>query len=96
MQQRPLHDLGDLEGACQLHEQTLTGLRRVLGEEHPTTLSSMRNLTLTRRALGDLDGARQLFERSLAGHQRVLGEDHPDTLRLMNNLTQVRRDLGEL
>jgi tetratricopeptide (TPR) repeat protein len=47
-------DLGDLDGARQLHEQVLAASRRVLGEEHPNTLNSMNNLRAVRRDLGEL------------------------------------------
>jgi hypothetical protein len=47
-------DLGDLQGARELHEQTLAARRRVLGEDHPDTLQSMNNLDLLRRQLGEL------------------------------------------
>ena len=35
---------GDLTGARKLHEETLAIQRRVLGPEHPDTLTSMNNL----------------------------------------------------
>ena len=54
--------------------------RRVLGDEHPDTLTSMSNLAETLRAQGDLAGARALQERGAGGRRRVLGEEHPDTL----------------
>ena len=79
-----------------LTEQTLAGYRRVLGEDHPYTFTSMNNLATTRGDLGDLQGARQLLEQTLAGRRRLLGEDHPDTLASMNYLANVRRELGEL
>jgi hypothetical protein len=58
--------------------------RKVLGEDHPLTLTTMNNLATTRRNLGDLDGARQLQEQVLAGRRRVLGDDHPETLTSIN------------
>jgi hypothetical protein len=82
--------------ALTLDQQILSYRRRLLGEDHPTTLRSMNNLAATLRDLGDLDGARQLHEQTLAGYRRVLGEDHPDTLTSMNNLAELRRELDEL
>ena len=32
--------LGDLQGARDLHEQALAGYRRVLGDDHPNTLTA--------------------------------------------------------
>jgi hypothetical protein len=48
-----LRALGDLQGALQLHEQALSGYQRVLGKDHPTSLTSMRNLADTRRRLDE-------------------------------------------
>jgi tetratricopeptide (TPR) repeat protein len=91
-----LRSRGQYRQALTLHEQALTGLRRVLGDDHPDTLTSMNNLAMTRRAFGDADGARDLHEQALAGRRRVLGQDHPDTLHSMNNLAATRRELGDL
>ncbi len=57
-----LRALGDHAGARELHEQTLAARRRLLGDEHPDTLSSMNNLAETLGALGDHAGARELHE----------------------------------
>jgi hypothetical protein len=43
-----------LDGARQLHEEALAGFRRVLGEDHPDTLTAKRNLATVRRKLGEL------------------------------------------
>jgi Flp pilus assembly protein TadD len=90
------HDLGDLDGACELHEQALAGCRRVLGDDHPNTLISMNNLAMTRYALGDLDGAHELLEQAVAGYRRVLGDDHPTTLNSVNNLAAIKQESRKL
>jgi Tetratricopeptide repeat len=59
-----------------LLEQALAARRRVLGDDHPDTLTLMNNLALTRHALGDLEGARDLLAQALAGYGRTLGDDH--------------------
>jgi tetratricopeptide (TPR) repeat protein len=69
--------------------------RRVLGEEHPETLTSLNNLAETRRALGDAEGARELHEQVVAVRRRVLGEEHPDTLTSLNNLAATLFALGD-
>ena len=51
---------GQHQQALTLEEQTLTTYRRVLGENHPDTLTSMDNLAATLRDLGDFQGARKL------------------------------------
>jgi hypothetical protein len=52
---------------------------RLLGEEHPDTLTSMHNVASTLSSQGDLAGARALQERVLAARLRQLGQKHPDT-----------------
>jgi Tetratricopeptide repeat len=46
--------LGDSHGARELEEQALAGYRRVLGDDHPSTLRAMDNLAAVRRELGEL------------------------------------------
>lgn len=44
--------LGDHQAARDLNEDTLARRRRVLGEDHPDTLTSADNLAVSPRALG--------------------------------------------
>jgi len=57
-----VHALGEYERARQLHEDTLSHRRQVLGEEHPHTLLSADNLAADLRVLGEHERARQLEE----------------------------------
>src|SRR6266508_590527 len=91
-----LRSRGQYQLARELHEQALVGRRRVLGDDHPDTLSTMNNLAVTQRALSDLQGARELHEQALVGCRRVLGDDHPDTLSTMSNLAVTQRALSDL
>ena len=45
-----------MQAARDLDQDTLDRKRRVLGEDHPDTLTSARNLAADLRALGDADG----------------------------------------
>ena len=47
-------DLGNLQRAVELHEQTLTIRRRVLGDDHPDTQASMNKLAELHRELDEL------------------------------------------
>jgi tetratricopeptide (TPR) repeat protein len=87
---------GDLPGARKIHEQVLDVRRRVLGEEHPDTLTSMNNLAQTLYTQGDLPGARKIQEQVLDVRRRVLGQEHPATLTSMNNLAQTLKAQGDL
>jgi hypothetical protein len=44
-------DLGDLKGAHDLHEQALAGLRRMLGDDHPHTLTTKERVSDLRLVL---------------------------------------------
>lgn len=78
---------------CQ--EATLEALRRLLGDEHPDTLTSMVGLADTLFAEGNLSGARELEETVLEARTRLLGRDHPDTLTSINNLAGTLRAQGD-
>jgi Tetratricopeptide repeat len=47
-------NLGDLQGARDLHKQTLVSRRRLFGNDHPDSQTSMRNLAAVRRMLDGL------------------------------------------
>ena len=52
----------------------------MLGEEHPSTLTSVSNLAGVLRNQGKYDEAEQMNRRALEGSEKALGEEHPDTL----------------
>ncbi|MDP9864519.1 MULTISPECIES: tetratricopeptide repeat protein [Streptosporangium] len=87
---RYLAAAGDLARAIPLHEQNLIDYIRVLGADHPDTLSSRNNLASAYRSAGDLARAFPLHEQNLIDRIRVLGEEHPLTVTVRNNLTAAR------
>ncbi|KAF1814281.1 HET-domain-containing protein [Eremomyces bilateralis CBS 781.70] len=62
---------------------------KVLGTEHPDTLTSMANLASTYRNQGRWDAAEELETR-----KTKLGADHPDTLTSIANLASTYRNQG--
>jgi hypothetical protein len=52
---------------------------RVLGPEHPDTLTARGNLAHCTGAAGDAAGARDQFAALLPIEERVLGPEHPET-----------------
>jgi cellulose biosynthesis protein BcsQ/tetratricopeptide (TPR) repeat protein len=88
--------LGDLRGARELQQRSLTVQRRLHGDDHTETISALAELATLSDELGLLGRARELHEEVLAARRRVLGEEHPDTLTAMGNLAQTLRDQGEL
>jgi tetratricopeptide (TPR) repeat protein len=87
---------GDLGTAIPLLEQTLNDRERVLGPDHPDTLTSRNNLAFAYESAGNLAHGTPLFEQTLTDRERVLGPDHPDTLTSRNDLAYAYRAAGDL
>ena len=66
--------------------QVVQTRKRVLGDKHPDTLSSMQNLAFSLQSQARHEEALTLMERCVQLRQRVLGEQHPDTQSSLNTL----------
>ena len=85
-----LSELGDsFAQAIVLGARLLADRERVLGPDHPDTLTARNNLANAYRAVGRADEAITLHEQTLADRERVQGPDHPDTLSSRNNLANA-------
>jgi hypothetical protein len=87
--------LGDSSAAAPfvgpLYRRALESKERVLGAEHPDTLTSVNNLAGCLYALGDAAGALPLYRRALESSERVLGAEHPTTQGFRRNLEFVTK-----
>ena len=63
--------------------------RKVLGPEHPDTLTSMVNLAATFSNQGKYEEAEELELKVLGVHKKLLGPEHPHTLDSMMNLART-------
>ena len=54
-------------------------MRRVLGEEHPDTMTSASNLASSLSDQGKYTDAERINREVLGAKRRVLGEEHPNT-----------------
>ena len=84
-----------VDGAAQL-VAVLAVRKRVLGEEHPLTLTAAGNLALTYGQQGKHAEAETLQVAVLAARKRVLGEEHPNTLTSANNLAATYSKQGQV
>jgi eukaryotic-like serine/threonine-protein kinase len=84
-----------MQKARQMGEEVLEAKRRVLGEEHQSTLASMGNLASVYLDLGLFDEAEAMKRKDLEVTLRVLGEDHPDTQVSLANLGSMLRRRGK-
>ena len=89
--------LGDSAAqAIVIGERLVAASERVLGPDHPDTLTSRDNLAADYHDAGRFDEAISLHEQVLAASERVLGPDHPDTLQSRNNLATAYYGAGRL
>ena len=91
-----LYSQRDLAGARRIQENVLTMSQRLLGQEHPNTLSSMSNLGLFLRGRGRSGGSHTAFEQVVDVRRRVLGEEHPDIVDTMDYLAQTKKAQRDL
>jgi serine/threonine protein kinase/Tfp pilus assembly protein PilF len=78
--------IGLYSSARPLQESALATRRRVLGEEHPDTLTSINDMGFLLRNQGRLAEAEAYYREALEKRRRVLGEEHQETLASINNL----------
>ena len=86
--------LGDAAGALPLFQRALDSRERVLGKEHPDTLTSVNDLAACMQALGDAAGALPLCRRAADGLERLLGPEHPSSRTVRGNYEQCEREVA--
>ncbi|MEV6859215.1 FxSxx-COOH system tetratricopeptide repeat protein [Streptomyces microflavus] len=90
-----LSDAGAASEELLLRRHVLDSETRVLGPDHPDTLTSRNNLATTLNKLGEHQQAADLHRQNLTDSERILGPNHPHTLTSRNNLANALDDLGE-
>ncbi|KAK4652643.1 hypothetical protein QC762_0075260 [Podospora pseudocomata] len=88
-------NLGKYKEAEQMHRQELQLREKVLGKEHPDTLTSMDNLAIVLDSQGKYEEAERMHRQALQLREKVLGKEHPDTLTSMDNLALVLHSQGK-
>jgi hypothetical protein len=69
--------------------------RRVLGDDHPSTLGTANSLSSRLNAMGEHQAARELAEDTLAKQRQILGDNHPATLHTAANLGVIMFNSGD-
>jgi eukaryotic-like serine/threonine-protein kinase len=90
-----LRDLGMLHRAIEPQTRALEIHRRTLGDDHPSTLSSINNMGALLLAQGRYAEVEPYYRQSLEGARRTLGDDHPSTLISINNMGNLLLNLGK-
>ena len=86
-----LNALDDAASALPLYRRALEGSKRVLGPEHPDTLTSVNNLAGCLVRLGDTASALPLFRGALEISERAIGPEHPSTRLIRDNIEYLER-----
>jgi len=87
--------LGNYPAAQVQLESALEIRRRILGDEHSDTVSSMNNLALVYLELSQYDKAEPLIAKALEISRRTLGEEHQKTLASMTNQALLYHQRGQ-
>ncbi len=87
-------EVGRLNDAVLLLEETLNRRKVQQGPDHLDTLNTMNNLAAAYQISGRTGDAVPLFEKVLALRTIKLGHDNPDTLRSLHNLATSYREAG--
>jgi len=85
---------GDWNKAEQLLIEVMDMRKKLLGTEHPSTLTSMANLASTYQIQGRWNEAEQLDVQVMDMSKKLLGTEHPSTLTSMANLASTYWNQG--
>ena len=75
--------------AEKMHRETLRLYKKVLGEEHPNTLTSMSHVAAALSDQGEYVEAEKMHRETLRLYKKVLGDEHPHTLMSMYSLAHL-------
>jgi NAD-dependent oxidoreductase involved in siderophore biosynthesis len=75
--------------AEQLTREVLADRHRVLGDDHPDTLTSRAVLARLAARQGRRAEAEALYRQVIADRTRVLGSGHPDTAAIRDEFAQL-------
>ena len=75
-----LDSQGKYEEAEAMNRQTLERREKVLGLEHPDTLTSVHCLAHLLAKQRRIDESLRLYRRASAGYNTTLGKDYPTTI----------------
>jgi serine/threonine protein kinase/tetratricopeptide (TPR) repeat protein len=86
-----------LHGPAEQHLLQALGIRqKVLGDEAPDSIESMRRLAALLRMQGRLDEAELILGQAVATSRRVLGQNHAETIAALGEMAHLREAQGRL
>ncbi|MFI1681845.1 tetratricopeptide repeat protein [Streptomyces sp. NPDC020607] len=91
-----LQGQGELRKAIDYFRRGVETAERLLGTDHPGTLTALNNLAGVYGLVGDVAREIHMYEHVLDARMRVLGPDHPDTLLSRNNVASASETMGDV
>jgi tetratricopeptide (TPR) repeat protein len=86
---------GKYKEAEEMNRQMLELSEKVLGEDHPATLTSTYCLAYLLQNEKRYGSSLVLYERALLGYQKQLGLDHPTTLACSKHYTSLLEEMTD-
>jgi tetratricopeptide (TPR) repeat protein len=86
---------GRYKAAYEKLSNALMKREKVLGKEHPDTLTSVNNLATVLKDQGKYEAAEGMYRRALDSWEKVLGKEYPGIIISISNLAGVLRDQGK-
>jgi len=73
-----------------MNRQALEGREKVLGKDHPDTLTSVYRLAYLLHQNASLAAAMPLYELAYSGYVLRLGPSHPTTMQCLDHMSSLR------
>jgi tetratricopeptide (TPR) repeat protein len=86
--------MGNITDVVTMATKSMKARKKVLGQEHEDTLSSIAMMGSAYRLGGRWEDAKKLEVQVMETSKKKLGADHPDTLTSMANLASTYRNQG--
>ena len=88
--------IGTMKESEKMASQSMNIRNKILGPEHPDSLTSLNNLAITYKFYGRWKEAEYLEVQVLEARERILGPEHPDSHTSLNNLAITYWKQGRL
>jgi CHAT domain-containing protein/Tfp pilus assembly protein PilF len=90
-----LYQQGKYNEAIPLAKKALAIFKKILGDNHPNTATSLNNLAGLYESQGKYSEAETLYQQALAIIKAQLGDNHPVTAKSLNNLAALYESQGK-
>jgi tetratricopeptide (TPR) repeat protein len=85
---------GEYEEAEVLHREALKRREKILGMDHPDTLTSVYNLAFVLHQMKRYDDSSELYQRASNAFEMALGQSHPATIACNNHYNSLKQEMS--